>query len=692
MADFTDRIRIIVSTITDVSGIKSFRTAVQEADGVTGKFKAGATSAFETVKNNAGLLALGAGVALVEFGIAAFNSFEKVALAARNLSSHVGLTIEDASRWNGAAKDLGLSSDVLYFGLSRVAKTIDDTKWGDYGIKTHDAAGQILPINDILLNTSDVLRSVEDNATRAAIGNDLFGRGYNKISPMIDRGSESLKSYLAQVEKGQVITEAELHTAEAARKAQADLGQAFQELGYHVGGMLAKAAPAFELLGKGIGIVADLTGRVLDMFFATDSAGKSVEIMGRHFDKLNLASAAQAIEDMTQAAEDSSGGFKRLGDFLGSNIGLLDENLFQFQNLEKAIKDVAKTDPEGAVQLLKTLQDIRDAAANGDEAAQGWIDKWQLSSKDMERLNNEILPKTVDSLGNVIKTSKDMELEQKALDEIEKERQATLTELKKRQDAINKAYQDGEQRINDYKKAQDDVTKAQQDALTVQGDFEQTVRDLDSAYFDLTTQEAENIKTQKDHKVSDGDKAQSTRDVASAQHDLADRLAEAALKFAESKGAADNSTASIQEQIKFLEIQKGKYPELAAVIDGYIAKLNTIPVKITTDVSIIGHLDSIVIDGETHAAGVVHINASTTATKRSAAGGMVAGFTTLDEQGQEAVYLPQGSRVLAASQTAHLRDSGYTDNSVTIVHMPPGINPATLAEANKNIRRRGGGR
>lgn len=689
MADFTDRIRIIVSTITDVSGIKSFRTAVQEADGVTGKFKAGAVSAFETVKNNAGLLALGAGVALVEFGIAAFNSFEKVALGARNLSSHVGLTIEDASRWNGAAKDLGLSADVLYFGLSRVAKTIDDTKWGDYGIKTHDAAGQILPINDILLQTSDVLRSVEDNATRAAIGNDLFGRGYNKISPMIDRGSESLKAYLAHVEKGQVITEEELHTAEAAKKAQADLGQAFQELGFHIGGMLAKAAPAIETLAHGVIVVADLTGRVLDMFFATDSAGKSVDIMGKHFDKLNLQAQAQAIEDMTNAAEKASGGFKRLGDFIGGNVGLLDENLYQFQNLEKAITDLNKTDPAGAHAVVDSLQAIRDAAAQGDQAAQIWLDHWQLSAKDMDRLKSKLDP-VVDSLGNVIKTSKDMELEQKALDDALKEHDQLLAENKKKLDAINSAYEDGKKRLEDYKKSQEEINKAQQDAITVQGDFEQTVRDLESAYFDLHTKVDENIKTQKDGKLSDEEKAQSTRDVESAQHDLANSVADASVKYAESKGAIDNSNASIALQIDFLNLAKAKYPELGPVIDGYIARLQSIPTKIVTDVSVIGHLDSIIIDGETHAAGVVHISATTAAVKRNQAGGtLTAGFTTLNENGQEAIFLPNGTKVLGASQTAHMQPP-YQDHSTTIVHMPPGLNPAAINDAVNKGRRRGG--
>ena len=100
MATFRDRLRLIldVDNRGGVGGIKSFGASVREADGFTGKLKAGWASASESIKANASMLALAGGAALIAFATKAVAAFESVAKAAVDLGKQTGLSTEEASR------------------------------------------------------------------------------------------------------------------------------------------------------------------------------------------------------------------------------------------------------------------------------------------------------------------------------------------------------------------------------------------------------------------------------------------------------------------------------------------------------------------------------------------------------------------------------------------------------------------
>ena len=106
MATFSDTIRLTVSIINGSSSkspFKSLRDDVDNADGALGKLKAGAGSVFSTISQNAGAFALSAGTALVAFGVKAVGSFEDAALGAGKLRDELGLTADQASRWQEVA-------------------------------------------------------------------------------------------------------------------------------------------------------------------------------------------------------------------------------------------------------------------------------------------------------------------------------------------------------------------------------------------------------------------------------------------------------------------------------------------------------------------------------------------------------------------------------------------------------------
>lgn len=243
-------IKVGVVTNYDDKGLKgaknsldNFKTAIADADGVGGKMKAGWGSVTDSVKANAGALAVAGGAALVAFGMKAVGAFTDTAKAALDLGSATGLAVEDASRWIAVGDDFEVGADQLASGIGKIAKSLDDSKWNTYGIATHNAAGEARDANDILTDSLAMLSGVTNETERARIGNELFGKGYANLAPLIGHTKDQYNEMLGSVEKGQVITTSEAKKAERFRLAQDQLGDAFQEVTIAIGEQVAALSP-----------------------------------------------------------------------------------------------------------------------------------------------------------------------------------------------------------------------------------------------------------------------------------------------------------------------------------------------------------------------------------------------------------------------------------------------------------------
>lgn len=285
-----------------IGGMRRFRQAVADADGFMGKFKAGASSAFGALKQHSAEAALAAGVALVAFGVKAVQAFEDAAKAARDLGDATGLTTEQASRWIAVADDMGVGADQLSTAFGRVAKTLDAKVWESYGIATRDASGRARQVNEILLDSFDVLAQTTNATERARIGNELFGRGYANIAPLLGKSREAMEAYLRSVERGQVITAAEERKAERMRLAQDALADAFGEVQLAVGEVLVELAPLIEAM-------AGATTAAVEFFERTKEFvnGKTIETLEEALvaEFTALGRTTEALEAAVEAEEEA---------------------------------------------------------------------------------------------------------------------------------------------------------------------------------------------------------------------------------------------------------------------------------------------------------------------------------------------------------------------------------------------------
>ena len=258
----TFQIIIDVATENSQKSLKGLRSEVSKTEGGFNKFKVGVSGGMDFVKDHAASFALGAGTALVGFGIKAVAAFEDTAKAALDLSSATGLAVEDASRWIGVGDDFKVSAETLTSSIGKIGKSLDADKWAKYGIATRDASGQARNANDILTESLGMLSGIQNGTERARVGNELFGKGYAGLSPLIGHTTDEYKKMLGTVEKGQVITKAEAERAEKMRLAQDKLSDALKEVTLAAGQAVTELAPAISDLADFVTTLNELGGKI----------------------------------------------------------------------------------------------------------------------------------------------------------------------------------------------------------------------------------------------------------------------------------------------------------------------------------------------------------------------------------------------------------------------------------------------
>jgi hypothetical protein len=320
-----NKVSVLIDVTVDkgLSALKKFRTSVQEADGVSGKLRAGFGSMAESVKANALAMAATAGAALVAFGVKAVGAFTDTALAAQDAGKAIGVSTEDASRWIAVGDDFGLTAEQVAQGLGKVATTIDAAKWDKYGIATRDASGEARDANEILLDTFDTLAKETNLTERSRLAKELLGKGYATLSPLIGKTRAELEKYLGSVEDGQVVTAEEAAKARDMALAQDALRDAFGEITLAVGSLVAELAPVIEFLADGVGKVAEFTGMV------TDGVGEMKDAIDAAFSGAVLSMPADRLAELSKAMQTTA---KRTGEMRAA----LAPGISHLRDLERA--------------------------------------------------------------------------------------------------------------------------------------------------------------------------------------------------------------------------------------------------------------------------------------------------------------------------------------------------------------------
>jgi hypothetical protein len=276
MASFTDKITLVVDVVTGRSSsspLKSIRDDIDQTDGAFSKFKVGASGALDAVKANAGLLAAGAGAAIAAFAVKAVGDFQSISLGAGELRDKLGVTADEASRWQEVAGDLGISVGTLETAMGKMLRTAGSSPdvFKQLGVDIAYAKDGSVDANGTFLNVIDRLNGMKDPAERAAAAQQLLGKSWMDSAELIRLGADGVRDRLAEVADAKIVTDDQIDQARDMRDSLDDLKDAGENLTLAVGSALTPAVAGF---GQAL---ADVIGPFSEFLIKLDSADMDSE-------------------------------------------------------------------------------------------------------------------------------------------------------------------------------------------------------------------------------------------------------------------------------------------------------------------------------------------------------------------------------------------------------------------------------
>ena len=266
MASFTERIAVIIDVTADkaTKGLKDFRTSVQEAEGFTGKLKAGVGSlggVFKGAAANPAVLAAGV-TAAAGAAFAAVESFSQLGVEVGKFSDATGVTTEEASRLIEVSNDLGVSTESLQGALNKLNKGIDPKAFKDLGVAIAYTDNGATDVNATFMNVIAHLNGIKDPAQRAREGTKLLGKSWTDLAELVGMGADELQKALDGVSKAKVLSPEQVKKSKAFRDAMDNLRDVSEDLAITIG---SKLTPALVLTAEALKYVSDEGKPVLDI-------------------------------------------------------------------------------------------------------------------------------------------------------------------------------------------------------------------------------------------------------------------------------------------------------------------------------------------------------------------------------------------------------------------------------------------
>lgn len=253
MTTVVERLELLITSSAKgaVDGLKETGAASTALDGkfgklgeAMGKIGIGSNQLGTAMKVGVAGAAVFAGAAVGKFALDGISQFADLTSQVRAFQRVSGATAEDSSKLVFATKELGIAPDAAASAFGRLETRIGTGKadLDQYGIATKDASGKTLDAATIVANISDAYQNAGDQTTKAAIGNEAFGKSWQTLAPLLGKGADDLKKIYDEagtdhqifsqddLEKGREYTVAIKQLGNAFTGLKIELGEAFVPL------------------------------------------------------------------------------------------------------------------------------------------------------------------------------------------------------------------------------------------------------------------------------------------------------------------------------------------------------------------------------------------------------------------------------------------------------------------------------
>ena len=367
-------IRIPIITDLQDKGIRDakkafgdFKSAVGNAEGGLGKFQAGSKVVFDTVKANAGNLAIAGGAAFVAFAGQGIKAFQDLALQAGKFADATGLAVQDASRYIEFAGDIAVPIDAIEGAIGRLNKTIgtDPDMVRNLGVDLVYLKDGSLDVNETFLNTIQRIKDIKDPAEKARVAAKLLGKGWQATAELIEMGATDVRKALKGVSDEQVIDPAELERAKKFRDTMDDLADKTKKIALALGEFLVPIiTDIVELIDKTVTGLGDMYGYLQKQWKKTYFATA--------WDEINIT-AGMMVDDIKTGLGDIFGMFSDQKEV----IPVFAEDMSNARQDAKDFKEAIKEARNPLDELTTSVDKAAIAIGNAEAAWKNLIGQFE---------------------------------------------------------------------------------------------------------------------------------------------------------------------------------------------------------------------------------------------------------------------------------------------------------------------------
>ena len=322
-----------ISGIAEKFGVRlpsGIKTALDHVDG----FSAGTVAAMSGVA--AGVGAVKIAIDAVTAGIRAAQELNKITLEqakwADDLLTRSAQTGLDTSTLQGldyASKFLDF--DGIDQSLVKLTTSMDKARDGAekqaeafnrLGVSVTGTDGQLRDNWETFKDVIDALGKVENETERDALANELFGKSYSDLKPLIDAGSDALQDFMDEAKDlGHVLDESQI-------KKLGEVDDAYQEYQLKLDDVKRKIAVEFAPVSIGVmEKFGDFVGRVGDKFVDSgiiESVGRLVEPLGTLLDTVSTL-VDIALPPFVSLIDGVAGAFEKGVEWVSEFVGWLSQ-------------------------------------------------------------------------------------------------------------------------------------------------------------------------------------------------------------------------------------------------------------------------------------------------------------------------------------------------------------------------------
>lgn len=273
-----------------------------------------------------------------------------------DMSQRTGVAAEELQKYSYAAKMSGMEMGTLEKAMIRSQKSFADAKTGS---KTLQESYRALSIDINKINNSSdafdktirALADMKDETKRNALANDLFGKSYAELAPLLNEGAAGIDALKTKAEElGIVLSEDAVNAGEA-------LGDTLDTLKLTIGGvansLISLLLPGLSsLANNGVSFISEFAKEIQG---ANGDIGKIGEVIGKALSDL--------VSKITDNAPKIMEGAKNL---IFSFINGIMDNLPQIaQSGIVIVMDLIKGLLEALPQIIQTGLEVIINLANG---------------------------------------------------------------------------------------------------------------------------------------------------------------------------------------------------------------------------------------------------------------------------------------------------------------------------------------